>query len=421
MTIASSSSDKTKVPPAEFVFKGKGTRTRLNPPEKMTVQWPEKGSYRTENVIEFVNRLPTIHTNFQPHNRDVFTLDDYSAHLPPSVEKALFAKGYFLIVIGGGITGDVQVNDTDYHNPLKKEYRQDEMELMLKQLTENPKKIPAPSRDEIMKLFDGAWQRVYDRIDNVLVFKRNMITLSLDGSEDQLASRKLFDLVGEEMLSYRKELMSKQPPALLKELRKLIIPPEGVKHGAGVVPHDEGCELWDGEEEEWDEQTDENDEDDDGAESDSDTAADESTSATTIPPTENPPSVSAPREDIIRFDKIGEAIKEAKNGASNSLLPYLNQMENTYLTQRRKLLKAPQVDGVLSAALSSSASTDEHSSSTQPNPAENNQQTEEDEEDEEMAEMRADLEEREEIMQRERLLDELQEMEEERNIFDELQ
>ena len=108
MTIASSCPNKTNVPPAEFDFKGKGTRTTLEPPGKIQVQWSEKGSYRTGNVLEFINRLPTLKASgLVPQNRDVFTLDDYSAHLPPSVEKALFAKGYFLVVIGGGITGDI--------------------------------------------------------------------------------------------------------------------------------------------------------------------------------------------------------------------------------------------------------------------------------------------------------------------------
>ena len=33
------------------------------------------------------------------------------------LEVAFYDKGYFLIIIGGGITGDIQVNDTAYHRP----------------------------------------------------------------------------------------------------------------------------------------------------------------------------------------------------------------------------------------------------------------------------------------------------------------
>ena len=166
MTIASSCPDKNNVPPADFVFKEKGIRVKVNPLGKIKVQWAEKGAYRLEH-IEFIERFPTIHTSFYPQNRDVFTLDDYSAHLPPDVHKALFKKGYFLVNIGSGITGDIQVNDTDYHHPLKQEYRREEMLLMVQKLQENPSKIPSPLRDDIMKLFHKAWGVVYEPVDSV--------------------------------------------------------------------------------------------------------------------------------------------------------------------------------------------------------------------------------------------------------------
>ena len=51
--------------------------------------------------------------------------------------QALFKKGYVFVIIGGGITGDIQINDTNCHGGLKKHYRDLEMKLML----ENSKKI----------------------------------------------------------------------------------------------------------------------------------------------------------------------------------------------------------------------------------------------------------------------------------------
>ena len=51
--------------------------------------------------------------------------------------QALFKKGYVFVIIGGGITGDIQINDTNCHRGLKKHYRDFEMKLML----ENSKKI----------------------------------------------------------------------------------------------------------------------------------------------------------------------------------------------------------------------------------------------------------------------------------------
>ena len=42
----------------EFVFKGKGTRSHLNPPPGVNVQWAPKGSYRLEHMIRTIGNLP---------------------------------------------------------------------------------------------------------------------------------------------------------------------------------------------------------------------------------------------------------------------------------------------------------------------------------------------------------------------------
>ena len=125
MTVVSSKKE-LKPPPLEFVFKGKGQRITFNRPNKVKSQWAEKGSYHIKQMLEYINRLPTIPAAFYPERRVIFTLDDYSAHLPPEIETALFKKGYFLIHIGGGITGDVQVNDTTHHKQSKAVYRKKE-------------------------------------------------------------------------------------------------------------------------------------------------------------------------------------------------------------------------------------------------------------------------------------------------------
>lgn len=357
MTIVSSCPEKSRVPPAEFVFKGKGLRLRekIAPPGKIQVQWAEKGSYRLQHVLEFIERLPKIHTIFKPGDRDVFTLDDYSAHLPLEVQSALHKKGYFLVNIGGGITGDVQLNDTDYHRPLKMAYREKEMILMVERLKENPNKIPSPSRNEMMKLFDDAWGEVYERIDNVTAYKRNMITLPFDGSEDVLASRQLMDLVGVEMMEFRKELLNSEPPATIKELRKQIIKPEGVRYkdSTNPVPPDEGIELFDGEEMLNMEENDGDEHSDDGEIVTTDEGNDANVNDN--PTTSAEGSIAPINEDIVRLDQIGDLIKVVKSTSSNTLLPHLIKMEGIYMNIRRKLLKNSKIDGILQNALNTVA------------------------------------------------------------------
>ena len=65
MTIAFSS-NVIKTPPLEFVFKGKGIRVKVNRPERVTAQWSDKGSYRVEHVLKYIESLLTIpiHSDF---------------------------------------------------------------------------------------------------------------------------------------------------------------------------------------------------------------------------------------------------------------------------------------------------------------------------------------------------------------------
>ena len=71
----------------------------------------------------------------------------------PEVRQTLFKKEYILVIIGGGgITGDVQINDTSCHHRLKSCYRDFEMKLMLHQLQKDATKIPSPSRNEMMQM-----------------------------------------------------------------------------------------------------------------------------------------------------------------------------------------------------------------------------------------------------------------------------
>ena len=70
----------------------------------------------------------------------------------PEVKSALLKRGYILVGIGGGVTGDIQINDTDIHSPLKKKYRELEQELIITQLRSEPNKTPKPNRNDMMRM-----------------------------------------------------------------------------------------------------------------------------------------------------------------------------------------------------------------------------------------------------------------------------
>ena len=135
----------------------------------------------------------------------------------------------------------VQVNDTNLHSKLKNEYPKGEKELMIEQLHNDPKTIPKPSRDEMMRmLYEShvSLKKYYAK-----KFKNLWETNALDGSEDYLVFERVYKLVGTTMIDFWNQLMKTASPKNLKQLLQMITPPKG-------VPVDEGDELFDCEGEE---------------------------------------------------------------------------------------------------------------------------------------------------------------------------
>jgi hypothetical protein len=231
----------------EFVFKGKGTRTKVAVPETVKYQWSESGSYRINHMLKTISNLPSRYNPFTPKDFAIYVLDDYAVHLMPEVRKALYQRGYILVVMGGGITGFIQANDTDLHHHLKTRYRHEEMELMLKKLEMDSKKVPAPSREEMINMLLKAWKEL--DVDFNTVFKKLFITNKLDGSEDIFVSDKLFSLIGDDMLDFRRELLKSEVPVNLQAVVKKIIPPKGIRRknleGSELLDYMEGEAIFD--------------------------------------------------------------------------------------------------------------------------------------------------------------------------------
>ena len=148
------------------MFKRKGTRTQLQAPEGVSFQWAPKGSYRLDQMLQMVmSSLPNRFSMLTQKWLAIYVLDDYSVDLMPKIREALLKKGYILMIIGGGITGNIQINDTHCHAPLKAYCREEKMKLMLHQLQENPNKIPSPSRNEMMAMLIRSWENLEVNIE----------------------------------------------------------------------------------------------------------------------------------------------------------------------------------------------------------------------------------------------------------------
>ena len=131
------------------------------------------------------------------------------------------------MIIGGGVTGCIQENDTHAHRVLKREYPDLEAELMLSTLQKYNAKILSPSRDDMMKMIATAWNKL--NVVHIRAFKILLVTNNLDGSEDYLVSDRLFKLIGDSMVCFREKLIKSEIPASLLAMVKKLIPPKGIK------------------------------------------------------------------------------------------------------------------------------------------------------------------------------------------------
>ena len=87
----------------ELVFKGKGTRTSLQPPDGIKYNWAPKGSYPLEMMLYTISNLPNRYNIFTPKKRTIYVLDNYSVHIMLEIKETLIKRGYVLVIIGGGV------------------------------------------------------------------------------------------------------------------------------------------------------------------------------------------------------------------------------------------------------------------------------------------------------------------------------
>ena len=166
-------------------------------------------------------RIYQTDSTFSPRRITQFMfLDDYSVQIIPEIKEALPKRGYVHVIIGGGVTRDIQVNDTDLHALLKVKYREQEQSLMIDQLRANLKKIPQPTQDDMMRMLTESFKSL--EID----FANRFEALCVTKTSDYLVSERLMSLVGEKMKAFRDQLKKKKSPKKLKELLKLITPPK---------------------------------------------------------------------------------------------------------------------------------------------------------------------------------------------------
>ena len=321
------------------MFNGKGTRTHLTPPKGVHYQWARKGSYRIEqNLGVMISYQIDLLCSQNSHLQYMYWM---VVQLMLEGRQASFKKGYILVIISGGITGDIQISDKNCHRGFKNHYRDLEMKLILEQLEKDPIKIPSPLRNEMMSMLLQAWETL--ECDTKREFKSLFVTNTLDWSEDYLVPDKLFALIGDEII----ELMSQNSVKTLVEVIRNLLPPKGIRRKVNV----EGSKFLDfeGEDIYLDEFQQECDEDE---VTENDLAAVEDNSDVVDATIVQSNSTSIPKHhvsfpnltndpDIKRDSEFLDKMQQIMtNGNTLTLfIPYLSQFRATYQKARRSVKK----------------------------------------------------------------------------------
>ena len=321
------------------MFNGKGTRTHLTPPKGVHYQWARKGSYRIEqNLGVMISYQIDLLCSQNSHLQYMYWM---VVQLMLEGRQASFKKGYILVIISGGITGDIQISDKNCHRGFKNHYRDLEMKLILEQLEKDPIKIPSPLRNEMMSMLLEAWETL--ECDTKREFKSLFVTNTLDWSEDYLVPDKLFALIGDEII----ELMSQNSVKTLVEVIRNLLPPKGIRRKVNV----EGSKFLDfeGEDISLDEFQQECDEDE---VTENDLAAVEDNSDVVDATIVQSNSTSIPKHhvsfpnltndpDIKRDSEFLDKMQQIMtNGNTLTLfIPYLSQFRATYQKARRSVKK----------------------------------------------------------------------------------
>ena len=153
----------------------------------LSVATSDSGSYRLEHLLSYLEKSLVRGPGDDGRWR-ILMCDAYAPHFNEAIAKLAWQHRYVVIMIGGGATGVVQVNDTHLHGPLSKEYMSLEMAEAFAKLQADPDGCPGRTREQCITDLVILWRRAGLHLRASEGFKQNMLTSALTGSEDHLAS-----------------------------------------------------------------------------------------------------------------------------------------------------------------------------------------------------------------------------------------
>ncbi len=158
----------------------------LGPCSWLSVAVSPSGSYGTAEILAYLE----AHLEDWREGRDwrLRLCDAYAPHAQDAVRALCWAKGYILLLHGGGTTGVAQPPDTHLHAELSREFQEAEMRDLAARMNVEPSTLPLRSRADCVRDLVALWKSPELHRRAARGFAQNMLTNKVDGSEDHLGS-----------------------------------------------------------------------------------------------------------------------------------------------------------------------------------------------------------------------------------------
>ena len=163
-------------------------RKCLAPKPSTLIQGAPRGSYRLEQVLEFLRWAVKPAT--AAFKTKCVVLDWFAPHLDPAVDELMHSRSHAVLRIGGGLTSAVQVEDTHAHRPYNNHYRKLEVAAAKRAWDLNPGKLLECSRQAVTSRAEDAWQLV-DHAKCSAGWAHDGIKVPLEGGAGLLSSQVL--------------------------------------------------------------------------------------------------------------------------------------------------------------------------------------------------------------------------------------
>ncbi len=275
-----------RIPPLQILFRASGGGGLLVPRLRRAVPpWApwlsvsacESGSYDEVRVLDYLAWV--LEPATEGRDWRILLVDAFLAQTTEAVRRFAWGRKYVLVVIGGGCTGTIQVNDTDLHQILKKHYVEMEAADALMQSRLRPSSCPVPRKEDCIQWMAQVWGRPELHSAVAEGWQKTGLGCDLRGVQDHLIVKeagafwRALGMTGKRAAACRiveGEIAAARLGWSYEEVTGLVVPfpPRGRRYDDH--PDDEGSEAPDGGESDDTAGSDDGDGDDEGRGGDDD-------------------------------------------------------------------------------------------------------------------------------------------------------